>query len=60
MLSAVGLNAYIFFFFFLLLPASLMAMATACFCDLPSCTRVLMFLDTVFLEEPLASGICQG
>src|SRR3990167_5508676 len=33
------------------------AMATACFCGLPECTNSLIFLEIVFLEDPLLRGI---
>src|SRR4029078_12975421 len=41
----------------LLLPAFFKAIATACFCGLPSFISVLMFELIVFREEPFLRGI---
>lgn len=46
--------SYRFFFRF---PAFESAMAIACFCGLPSCIKVEMFFEIVFLLLPFFSGI---
>jgi hypothetical protein len=44
-------------FFFLDLPATLSAMATACFCGFPSWTMVRMFVLIALRELPFFNGM---
>jgi hypothetical protein len=55
-----GVRDWHYFFFGLLLPASLNAMATACFCGFPAFISVLMLLEMVLLLEPFFNGIASS